>query len=62
MPKTSILERIFYEKDPALVMKNLLGKTLVKKVNSKILLVRIVETEAYRVRSTAAFKAYKGKK
>jgi DNA-3-methyladenine glycosylase len=42
-----ILSKKFFEKDPALVAKDLLGKILVRKINSKILAGKIVETEAY---------------
>jgi DNA-3-methyladenine glycosylase len=42
-----IMSREFYERDPVLVAKDLLGKILVRKIDSKILSGKIVETEAY---------------
>jgi DNA-3-methyladenine glycosylase len=57
----TILQRKFYEKDPATVAKELLGKTLVRKINSEILSGKIVETEAYYGEKDPASRAYKGK-
>jgi len=57
-----ILQRNFYKRDPALVAKDLLGKVLVRKLNSKILSGKIVETEAYYGENDPASKAYKGRK
>ena len=56
-----ILERKFYEGDPAAVAKALLGKILVRKVYSKILSGKIVETEAYYGERDPASRAYKGR-
>ena len=56
-----ILERKFYEGDPAAVAKALLGKILVRKVYSKILSGKIVETEAYYGEQDPASRAYKGR-
>lgn len=56
-----ILERKFYEGDPAAVAKALLGKILVRKVDSKILSGKIVETEAYYGERDPASRAYKGR-
>jgi DNA-3-methyladenine glycosylase len=56
-----ILQREFYERDPATVAKELLGKTLVRKVDSEILSGKIVETEAYYGERDPASRAYKGK-
>lgn len=41
------LPRFFYERDPVRVAKDLLGKTLVRRLDHEILSGRIVETEAY---------------
>ncbi|MCD6270551.1 DNA-3-methyladenine glycosylase [bacterium] len=41
------LEREFYQKPTIKVSKELLGKYLVRKINKKLLIGRIVETEAY---------------
>jgi len=56
-----ILERKFYEGDPAAVAKALLGKILVRKVDSKFLSGKIVETEAYYGERDPASRAYKGR-
>ncbi|MDH5782460.1 MAG: DNA-3-methyladenine glycosylase [Candidatus Bathyarchaeota archaeon] len=56
-----IFERKFYEGDPAAVAKALLGKILVRKVYSKILSGKIVETEAYYGEQDPASRAYKGR-
>lgn len=58
----SVLSKDFYERDPALVAKDLLGKILVRKINSEILSGKIVETEAYYGENDPASKAYKGRK
>jgi DNA-3-methyladenine glycosylase len=42
-----ILKRAFYQRHPAVVARELLGKILVRKLNGKTLSGRIVETEAY---------------
>lgn len=57
-----VLQRSFYERDPALVARELLGKILIRKLNSETLSGRIVETEAYYGEKDPASKAYKGKK
>ena len=57
-----MLSKEFYERDPALVAKDLLGKILVRKLNSEILSGKIVETEAYYGKNDPASKAYKGRK
>jgi len=58
----STLSKDFYERDPALVAQDLLGKILVRKINSEILSGKIVETEAYYGEDDPASKAYKGRK
>jgi len=57
-----ILSRLFYERDPAIVAKDLLGKILVRRLNDEILSGRIVETEAYYGENDPASKAYRGRK
>ncbi len=47
MVEPSVLPREFFERDPRIVGKQLLGKLLVRRYGSQILLGRIVETEAY---------------
>jgi DNA-3-methyladenine glycosylase len=56
-----ILGRRFYERDPSLVAKDLLGKLLVRKINSKVLSGKIVETEAYYGEKDPASRAYRGR-
>jgi DNA-3-methyladenine glycosylase len=56
-----VLGRKFYERDPAMVAKDLLGKILVRKIGSEILAGKIVETEAYYGARDPASRAYKGK-
>lgn len=57
-----VLPKEFYERDPALVAKGLLGKILVRKLGSQILCGKIVETEAYYGENDPASKAYRGRK
>lgn len=59
---TRVLARNFYERDPALVARGLLGKMLVRRLNSQILCGKIVETEAYYGEKDPSSKAYKGRK
>ena len=56
------LSKGFYERDPALVAKDMLGKILVRRLNREILSGKIVETEAYYGEKDPASKAYKGRK
>jgi len=56
-----ILPRKFYERDPAIVAKEILGSILVKRDQS-ILKGKIVETEAYYGLSDPASRAFKGKR
>lgn len=56
-----ILDRKFYERDPAIVARELLGKILVRKIDSKVLSGKIVETEGYYGEEDPASRAYKGK-
>ena len=41
------MERKFYERSAEVVAKDLLGKVIVRKIGRKILMARIIETEAY---------------
>ncbi|MEM2356041.1 MAG: DNA-3-methyladenine glycosylase, partial [Candidatus Bathyarchaeia archaeon] len=56
------MPRSFYERDPATVARELLGKMLVRRLASQILSGKIVETEAYYGENDPASKAYKGRK
>jgi DNA-3-methyladenine glycosylase len=55
------LPKSFYERDPADVAQQILCKTLVRKINRRILAGRIVETEAYYGISDPASRAFGGK-
>ena len=57
-----VISKGFYERDPAQVAKDLLGKVLVRKLQSNVLSGKIVETEAYYGGNDPASKAYKGRK
>ncbi|MEM3398110.1 MAG: DNA-3-methyladenine glycosylase [Nitrososphaerota archaeon] len=57
-----ILPRSFYERDPALVAKDLLGNMLVRRLRKHLLIGRIVETEAYYGENDPASRAYTGRK
>jgi DNA-3-methyladenine glycosylase len=57
-----LLPKEFYERDPAVVARELLGKVLVRKLNGEALRGKIVETEAYYGEEDPASKAYKGRK
>jgi DNA-3-methyladenine glycosylase len=56
-----ILSRNFYERKTEKVAKELLGKILIRKINSKILSGKIVETEAYYGKEDPASRAYIGR-
>ncbi|MEM3565736.1 MAG: DNA-3-methyladenine glycosylase [Candidatus Bathyarchaeia archaeon] len=56
------LSKSFYERDPAIVARELLGKVLVRKLNHQTLSGKIVETEAYYGEKDPASKAYEGRK
>ena len=56
------LSKDFYERDPCLVAKDLLGKILLRKLDSEILSGKIVETEAYYGGNDPASRAYRGRK
>jgi DNA-3-methyladenine glycosylase len=52
----------FYERNPALVARDLLGKILRTKLDSEVLSGKIVETEAYHGKNDPASRAYRGRK
>jgi len=52
-----ILPRKFYQRDTVKVAKELLGKTLVRKIGDKKLSGIIIETEAYRGKNDPASHA-----
>lgn len=56
------LPRRFYERDPEVVAKNLLGKILIRKIGGKKLSGMIVETEAYYGPEDPASRASDGMK
>ena len=55
--KLEILPRKFYQRDTVKVAKELLGKTLVRKIGNKKLSGIIIETEAYRGKNDPASHA-----
>jgi len=55
------LGRDFYERWAVDVAKDLLGKLLVRRINGRVLVGRIVEVEAYRGSDDPASHAYRGK-
>ena len=57
-----ILPRVFYERDPALVARSLLGKVVVRRRGSEVLSGKIVETEAYYGAEDPASRAFRGEK
>lgn len=57
-----ILEKNFYRQGALKLAKELLGKTLVRKVDGKILKGKIVETEAYIGEIDKASHAYNGRR
>jgi DNA-3-methyladenine glycosylase len=57
----SILSKYFFRKRADKVAKRLLGKYIVRKINNKKLIAKIVETEAYFGEKDPASRAYGGK-
>jgi DNA-3-methyladenine glycosylase len=57
-----ILSEEFFERDPEIVAKELLGKKVIRKLNKTFLEGIIVETEAYFGFDNPASRAYNGKK
>ena len=60
--KSNVTSKNFYEGDPKKVAKNLLGKSLIRKLRDDTLEGIIVETEAYYGLEDPASRAYKGLK
>jgi DNA-3-methyladenine glycosylase len=60
-PRSVILPRSFYDRDPRLVGPDLLGKILVRRDGRRLLTGRIVEAEAYLGAEDAAAHAFAGK-
>ncbi|BBE30760.1 putative 3-methyladenine DNA glycosylase [Tepiditoga spiralis] len=56
------LDKSFYMQDGITVSKSLLGKILVRKINNKYILCKIVETEAYMGPEDKASHAYNNKR
>ena len=54
------LEKSFYARNTVIVAKDLLGKTLVRKINNQIISGIITETEAYRFSDDPASHAFRG--
>ena len=54
------LPRAFFESDPPLVARRLLGQRLVRRVDGELLAGRIVETEAYGAQHDSTSHAYRG--
>ncbi|MEM2350891.1 MAG: DNA-3-methyladenine glycosylase [Thermoproteota archaeon] len=55
------MSKDYYEKDPALVARRLLGQVLCRALGSRTLAGVIVETEAYYGRTDPASRAYKSR-
>lgn len=56
------LERSFYRRDTSVVAQELLGKTIVRRLDQQVLTGRVVETEAYYGDKDPASRAYRGRK
>jgi DNA-3-methyladenine glycosylase len=61
MPKLKRLKEKFYKQNTFKIAKSLLGKYLIRKIGKKILIGKIVETEAYYGPSDLASHASRGK-
>lgn len=59
--KTSILQKDFYTRNTIKVARELLGKLLIRKIGSRYMSGKIVETEAYRGFDDTACHGSKGK-
>lgn len=55
------LSRAFYDRDPRLVCRELLGKVLVRKEHGRVLSARIVELEAYLGENDPAAHSFAGR-
>lgn len=62
MVSGTVLQRGFYERDPALVARELLGKLLILESQGGVLGGVVVETEAYYGLEDPASRAYRGMK
>ena len=60
-PRSAILPRSFYDRDPRMVGPDLLGKILVRRDGRRLLTGRIVEVESYLGAEDAAAHAFAGK-
>jgi DNA-3-methyladenine glycosylase len=58
---TTVLPASFYDRDPATVARELLGKLLVRELAGRMLVGSIVETEAYLAANDPASHAYSGR-
>jgi len=59
--KDTIIPKVFYDRDPIEVAKDLLGKFLVRRINNKFLVGIITETEAYLPEGDEASHNFIGK-
>jgi DNA-3-methyladenine glycosylase len=57
-----ILPKTFYERDPVIVARSLLGKRLIRKLSENLLAGIVVETEAYSGLEDPASRAFHGVK
>ena len=55
------LPRVFYDRDPRMVSRDLLGKLLVRRQRRSVLAARIVEVEAYLGRNDPAAHSFAGR-
>jgi DNA-3-methyladenine glycosylase len=60
-PESALLKPEFFDRDPRTVARALLGKLLVRKTGSRLLVGRVVETEAYLGVGDAAAHSAAGK-
>jgi len=60
-PEPRPLPQAFFERDPRIVGKELLGKLLVRRLGNKILMGRVVETEAYLGKNDPAAHSASGR-
>ena len=57
-----IISKKFYERNPKIVARELLGKILIREVEGNVLMGKIVETEAYFGKEDPASRAVRGGK
>ncbi len=60
--KIEFMDRYFFLQDASTVAKLLLGNLLIRKIDKKEIVVRIVETEAYMGTTDSACHSYSGKR